>query len=189
MFACLYLPDFAVQAVLRAQPEHTSLTFDQTPVAVLDGPATMQRVICVNAAARQTGAQIGMTKLQLEVCEQIVIRKRSAALEESAQAALLDCAHSFSPRVEAVEYGTAVADIAGTEKLFGPLKKLASGIATRAAEFGLTTQIGIAANPDTAVHIARGYSGITIVPLGDEAERLAALSVDVLEISPEMMAI
>ena len=189
MFACLYLPDFAVQAALRGEAEHTSVTFDRTPLAVLDGPATMQRVICVNAAARQIGAEIGMTKLQLEACEQIVIRKRSAALEESAQAALLDCAHGFSPRVEAVEYGTAVVDISGTEKLFGPPKKLAFAIVARAIEFGLAVNIGIAGNPDTAVHIARGYSGVTIVSLGDEAERLAPLPVTVLAVPPEMMEI
>src|SRR5437762_83121 len=189
MFACVYLPDFPVQAALRSEPEHTLVTFDQTPVAVLDGLATMQRVIAVNSAVWRVGAEIVMTKFQLEVCERIIVRKRSVALEQSAQAALLDCAHSFSPRVEAVEYGTVVADIAGTEKLFGSSKKLASDIASRAAEFGLTANIGIAANPDTAVHIARGYSGITIVPPGDEAERLAPLTVDVLAVSPEMMEI
>jgi protein ImuB len=189
MFACLYIPDFSVQAVLRTEPEHSSVTFDQTPVAVLDGPATIQRVIALNPAARCAGAEIGMTRLQLEACERIVIRKRSPALEKSARAALLDCAHSFSPRVEAVEDGTAVADLAGTEKLFGPSKKFASAIATRTAEFGFAANIGIAANPDTAVHVARGYSGTTIVAPGEEAQRLAPLPIDVLVISPEMMEI
>jgi protein ImuB len=189
MFACIYLPDFAVQAAIRAEPANTSVTFDQTPIAVLDGPATMQRVFGVNPAARRVGVEIGMTKLQLDVCEKIIVRKRSISLEQSAQFALLDCAHTFSPRGEAVEYGTAVADITGTEKLFGPSKKLASSIATRAAEFTLTANIGIASNPDTAVHIARGYSGITIVPPGNEAEWLAPLSVDVLAVSPEMREI
>jgi len=189
MFACLYLPDFYVQAVLRTEREYSSVTFDQTPVAVLDGPATMQRVIALNPAARQAGAEIGMTKLQLEACEKIVIRKRLPALEKSAQAALLDCAHSFSPRVEAVEDGTAVVDIAGTEKLFGPDKKLASALATRAAEFGFAANIGIAFNPDTAVHIARGYSGITVVETGEEAKKLATLPVGVLAVPPEIMEI
>src|SRR5262245_22482062 len=152
MFACLYVPDFAVQAAIRAEPEHTSVTFDQTPIVILDGPATMQRVIGVNSAARRSCAGIGMTKLQLEACEGIVVRKRSMALEKSAHAALLDCAYCFSPRVEAVEHGTVVADITGTEKLFGPPEKLASAIAIRAAEFGFALHIGIAANPDTAVH-------------------------------------
>src|SRR5438067_71171 len=128
----------------------------ETYVAILDRPATMERVIGVNPPAR---------------------------------AALLDFAYCFSPCVEAVEDGIVVADITGTEKLFGSPRKLVSTIATRAAEFGFALNIGIASNPDTAVHIARGYSGITIVEPGEEAASLATLPIEVLAVSPEMMEV
>ena len=91
--------------------------------------------------------------------------------------------------MEAVEDGIVVADITGTEKLFGSPRKLVSTIATRAAEFGFALNIGIASNPDTAVHIARGYSGITIVEPGEEAASLATLPIEVLAVSPEMMEV
>lgn len=191
MFACLYAPDFPVQAALRLEPplqkEDKREVLKQSPVAILDGPPTVLRVIALNDPAREAGIEIGMTKLQAEACGHAVLRKRSLSHEESAQAALLDCASAFSPRAESTAPGTVTLDLAGTEKLFGPPESAAQKLAIAAAKFGFDLHIAIAANPDAALHAARGFRGITVIPAGEEAVRLGPLSLDVLSPAPEIL--
>ena len=121
-----------------------------------------------------------MTKLQIEACTGLVLRTRSLPQEAAAQAALLDCAQSFSPRVEAAGCDTIVLDLAGLQPLFGPLPKIARALARRASDLGLETNVAVAGNPDTAVLAARGFSGVTVIPEGKEAEQLGSLPVEVL---------
>ena len=81
MFACLYIPDFAVQAAWLpetslARPE-TRAALRTSPLAILDGPASLPRVFATNSAARRAGIQPGMTKLQVETYGGVLLRKRS----------------------------------------------------------------------------------------------------------------
>jgi protein ImuB len=187
MFACLFVPDFSVQAVLRLQPEDTREILKQSPIAILDGPASLPRVMAMNEPARLAGIETNMSKLQVETCGRVWLRKRSPGNENTAQAALLDCAAGFSPRVESTAPGTVVLDLAGTEKLFGQAQTLARKLAVQAAEFGFEVNVAAAANPDSALYAARGFAGITIIPAGEEAERLASLTTDLLSARPEML--
>jgi len=155
-------------------------------MAVLDGPANLLRVVGLNDAARNSGIKAGMTKLQVEIFDRISIRNRSSAGEESAQDALLTCANMFSPRVESMCPGTAILDLTGTEKLLGSAEKAACKIAVSARQIGFHLRIAIASNPDTALYAARGFAGITIIPSGDEAIRLASLRVGILPTTPEL---
>jgi len=189
MFACMFAPDFPVQAALRLEPEDTREVLKQSPIAILDGPASLPRVMAANEPARLTGIEMDMTKLQVETCGRVWLRKRSPVNETTAQTALLDCAAGFSPRVESTVPGTVILDLAGTEKLFGRVQAVAQKIVSRAVEFGFDLNVAIASNPDTAFYAARGFAGITIIPAGEEAERLASLPVDVLSTSPEMLGL
>src|SRR5208283_4560090 len=108
MFACIYIPDFPVQASLLPEPAETRTALTHSPIAILDGPANLPRIFATNLAARRAGIQIGMTKLQAGLCAGVVLRNRSLAEEESAQSTLLDCASQFSPRVESTAPGSAI---------------------------------------------------------------------------------
>jgi len=174
-FACIFVPDFPVEALLRAEPELRSQS-----LAVLEGKAPLQKVFAVNENARRARVNPGMTKLQIEACTDVVLRARSLPQEAAAHAALLDCAQSFSPRVEAVGCDTIMLDLAGLQPLFGPLPKIARALARRASDLGLESSVAVAGNPDTAVLAARGFSGVTVIPEGKEAEQLGSLPVEVL---------
>ena len=174
-FACIFVSDFPVEALLRAEPELRSQS-----LAVLEGKAPLQKVLAVNENARRAGIDPGMTKLQLEACSGLVLRARSLPQETAAQAALLDCAQSFSPRVEAVGCDTIILDLAGLQPLFGPLTKIARALAHRASTLGLESSVAVAGNPDTAMLAARGFFGVTVIPEGNEAEQLGSLPVEVL---------
>src|SRR6266446_2610020 len=175
MFACIFIPDFSVQAIIRFEPE-----LRDRRVAVLTGRPPLEKVVALNESARQSGVEIGATKSQLEAWGNLVLRARSESQETSAHAALLDCAQSFSPEVEDAAPGTVLLNLAGLEPLLGPLPKIACDLALRVSQMGLKANIAVAANPDAALLAARGFSGVTLIPEGHEAERLGDLPVDVL---------
>ncbi len=125
-FACLFIPDFPVQAVVRLEPE-----LRNKAVGVFAGAAPLTKVFTANSAARQLGIEPGMTKVQAETFTGIEWRWRSLSAEATAHAALLDCAWTISPCVQNAEKrreedlpDTVVLDLAGCEKLFGSPQKL-----------------------------------------------------------------
>jgi protein ImuB len=174
-FASIFVPDFPVEAILRSEPELRSQA-----VAVIEGKPPLEKVLATSEEARRAGICTGMTKLQAELCDDVALRDRSELQESAAHRALLDCAQSFSPRMEDVAPDTVLLDLSGLEKLFGPLPKVAREISHRAAEMGLETNVAVASTIDAALIAARGFSGVTVVPEGKEAEVLGGLPVEVL---------
>jgi protein ImuB len=174
-FACIFVPDFPVQALLRAEPELRAQA-----VAVLEGNAPLEKVFAMNKSARNVGVEPGMTKTQLEACTGLILYKRSVAQETSAHSALLDCAQSFSPRVEDTDRDTIVLDLAGLEKLFGSSKQIVCALARCVREFGLESHVAAASNPDAAMLAARGFPGVTVIPQGEESAYFEQLSIDVM---------
>ena len=174
-FAAIFVPDFSVEAILRSEPDLSSQA-----VAILEGKPPQQRIFAINEKARQVGIEAGMTKLQAEACPELMLRNRSVLQESSAHAALLDCAQSFSPRVEDTAPDLILLDINGMEGLFGEPAKLARDLARRASDVGLEVNVAVAANPDAATLAARGFPGVTVIPPGEEEERLSNLPIPVL---------
>ncbi|MFZ0285712.1 MAG: DNA polymerase Y family protein, partial [Terriglobales bacterium] len=174
-FACIFVPDFPVEAILRTEPVLRSQT-----LAVLEGKSPLQKVFAVNENARRAGITPGMTKLQIKACTGLAFRTRSMLQEATAHSALLDCAQSFSPRVEDAAPDAIVLDLLGMELLFGTLPKIARDLARRALDLGLTANVAVAANPNTAMLAARGFRGVTVIPEGKESEQLGNLPVELL---------
>lgn len=119
MFACIFIPDFSVKAIIRFEPELRARC-----VTVLGGRPPLEKVVALNEKARQTGVEIGATRAQLEAWEELVLRTRSQAQEDSAHAALLDCAQSFSPEIEDTAPNTVLLNLAGLEPLFARHRRL-----------------------------------------------------------------
>src|SRR5271163_2451249 len=175
MFACIFVPNFPVAAVFRAEPELRARA-----VAIFEGKPPLEKVFAVNESAGRVGIAPGMTKAQAELCSELTLRPRSLLQESMAHAALLDCAQSFSPRVEDAAVDTVLVDLEGMESLFGSLLKIAHSLFRLAADLGLDANVAVASNPDAAMLAARGFSGVTVIPLGREYESLGSLPVEVL---------
>jgi protein ImuB len=182
-FGCVYVPDFPVQAALR---NGRSVSTEERPVAVLDGPDSLLKVSACNEPARKAGIRIGMTKIQAEACPGISLRRRIAESENMAQQALIDYGFKFSFRVESTCPGTIIIDLTGTERLLGSPQEIGKEIMDECGT-SFDVNIGMAANPDTAVHAARGFSKITVIALGEEASRLGRLPITVLQAEPEFL--
>ncbi len=210
MFACIYVPDFPVAAIVRAEP-----SLHDRAVAVLEGKTPHMRVVALNDTARRLGIEIGMTKLQAAIfavpqeagtvparsrprnqspeielglrrgktplkLTAAVLRQRSAEQEQSSHAALLDVAHAFTPRVEDTHPDRLLLDLDGLERLYGHAATMARELALRVGSVGLECNIGVAANPDAAMHAACGFSGVTVLPAGEEGRRLGVLPLHVV---------
>jgi len=175
MFACIFVPNFPVAAVFRAERELRARA-----VAIFEGKPPMEKVFAVNESAIRVGITPGMTKAQAELCSELTLRPRSLLQESVAHAVLLDCAQSFSPCVEDAAADTVILDLAGMESLFGSLLEIAHNLFRCAANLGLDGNVAVASNPDAAVVAARGFSGVTVIPSGQEADSLGSLPVEVL---------
>src|SRR5271155_1315410 len=175
MFACVFVPNFPVAAVFRAEPELRARA-----MVIFEGKPPLEKIFAVNESAGRAGITPGMTKAQAELCSEVTLRPRSLLQESVAHAALLDCAQSFSPRVEDAAADTALLDLAGMESLFGSSLKIAHDLFRRAADLGLDANVAVASNSDAAALAARGLCGVTVIPSGQEAESLGSLPVEVL---------
>ncbi len=158
-------------------------SFRKYQIAVLDGPANQMKVFACNEPARQAGIEIGMTKIQAEALPSVALRKRVLDLEFVAHAVLLECAGKFSPRMESTCPGTVIIDLTGTERLSGSKKKIAERLRDAAQECGLSANVALASNADTALYAAIGVQGVTVIQDGEEAQRLGDLPVGLFQVT------
>jgi protein ImuB len=111
----------------------------------------------------------------------------SPALERAARAALLDVAHSFSPRAALAPQasgayaseGAVWIDAAGVTRLFGSEAGFAGAIEARAETLGLPGRAAVASTRQLALIAAR--TGAGVIPPGSERAFLAPLAVDLLD--------
>jgi protein ImuB len=210
MFACIYIPDFPTAAILRAEPQlhdRAVAVLDGKPpqvrVAALNdkarllgmevGMTKLQAAIFAELDEKDVGSarsepkkkasQVEFSSRRVKAQPKLtaaILRQRSAAQEESSHAALLDVAHAFTPRVEDTHPDRLLLDLDGLERLYGPSATMARELSSRVSSIGLECNVGMAANPDAAMHAACGFSGTTVIPAGEEAKRMGVLPLSVL---------
>jgi len=181
-FAAIYVADFMVQAVVRAEPGLRGCA-----IALLEGTPPLRKVVAVNDAALRAGIELGMTESQAEDFCAVQARLRSPTLEKTAHAALMDLGWSVSPRVEDTAADTIVLDLAGLASLLGSEEIIAEQLMERASLLGLAARVTISSNLETAIHAARGLTGVILIPTGEEAKALGGLPVHVLSPAAETL--
>lgn len=186
-FASIHVPDFSIQAVVRAELAICERAIRERAIALVEGGPPQERVVAINEAAARAGINLGMAKSQAAQFHSVEIRQRSRIEEQSAHAALLDIGWSISPRVEDTAIDSIVVDLDGLGSLFGSEEAMARLLARRATDLGLAVHVAISANLEVALHAARGLPGITVIPPGQEAKRMGALPMEVFSPSAEMM--
>ncbi len=187
LYLCLNIRDFAAQTFARLRPE-----LRHRPVAILDGDPPLETVFALNERARSLEMELGMARLQAESFIGIAVAKRVKHEEDSAFLMLMQCAERFSPRIEVLASpgertsgATLILDVSDSERLLGAPQQIADALRRKVNAAGLEPSIATSRNANAAVLLARGCAGITVVPPGEEAQRLAPLSLTVLELEPE----
>ena len=186
LYACVCAKEFPAQALLRMRPE-----LRDHACVVMEADPPLQQVCSLNQKARQLGLARGMTKVEVETFPSVTVLTRSTEEESSARTALLECAGSFSPRVEECSEDSVflcVIDIAGTEKLFGPAEVLAANLLSRMKDLCLFACITVSDNFHASVITAKGLSVpnlVKVIPAGGDRGALAPLPLTVVNLTDE----
>lgn len=186
LYACVYVKEFPAQALLRLRAD----LWDR-PCVVMEGEPPLQQACSLNAKAGALGVVHGMTRVEVDTFSSVTLLTRSQKVEITAKTILLECAGSFSPRIEDRSKNSefvCVIDIAGTEKLFGPPEVLARNLLNRIRALGVRACVAISSNFYAAAALAKGMcsrTAIQIIPTGEENAALASLPLSVLELSEE----
>ncbi len=170
MFAALYLPDFALQAALRHEPE-----LQEKPVALLENEEARATLMQLTKRATEAGVSVGMTPSQgLARCLSLTIRPRAWEQEKIAGEILLHHAATLAPEIEATAPGVCTVRFTSDKNCRGNVER----VVRQLARLNLTAQAGLAATPDLsflAACLAR-----PILQIDDPQKFLAPLPVGAL---------
>jgi protein ImuB len=182
--ASLYVPDFPLAALLRAEPDLIG-----TPLAVVDELRSLARLKAISAEAVRRGVTVGLTTAQAKaIAADLVVRQVAPGVLRAAQAALCDAAESFTPRVEDAGEGLAYLDVEGVGALFESESRLANALAQRVMSFGLEARVGVAGSKVAAYLAACHGGGGAVIPPGEEWHFLAPVPIRLLEPGPDLAA-
>jgi protein ImuB len=187
LYACLYAREFPAQALLRLRPE-----LRDNPCVVMQGEPPLQELCSLTQKARRLGMAYGMTQVEVDTFSGITVLRRSLKEEAAAKEVLLECAGSFSPRVEDNRQDRSflcVIDIAGTTGLFGPADTMARNLQTHIDALGITASVAVSCNFHAAVAVAKARLplSVRVIPPGEESTALAALPLTVLDLSEKQV--
>ena len=172
MLAAIHLPRFALQAVLRAQPQPK-----RAAVAVLEvaesplekTKADQQCVLHVNAEAERHGIHAGMAAgMAMARCARLVLLHRRVEAEHDAQNEVLQCASQWTPYYETTSPGLCVLDLSRIHNLAHRLEECGRSIHEHLAAQRLRARIGFAPRADLAVLAAHAAKPVLV--WGDAAE-------------------
>lgn len=198
MLACLAIPELPLVAALRAEPQ-----LALQPLAVVQaGPELGARAHVLGATPLAAGVEPGQTLAEARaICPSLVVRQASPERERAAAQAAREAASAVSPRVEEAAPGLVYVDAEGLEKLIGDDRAVARELVKAAERVGLRAAVGVArtkavarlaaraAEADLALEPTRwgvGGGAFRVVTAAEQADFLAALPLDALDLPPEL---
>ncbi len=184
MFAAVFIPDFALQAVLRQEPELRGKA-----VALIDPALSKPIIVELTAAARAKGVVEGLSASQaMARCAELIIKTRSIALERTATEVLLQTAYCFSPNIEDTAPGVCSMELKGLGLDDDQaVHAWSEQMLTALASVGLAAKCGVAPTPNLALLTAHATNAVRIVR--DSNEFVSLLPVAALELPVEIAGI
>lgn len=148
MYAAIWIPQPALQSVLRAEAFAPDAC-----VAILRETSQRSLIYEANARAREAGVCAGQSVSQaLAKCRHLQLRPRKPLAEKATRHTLFHCLYSLTPRIEASSESVHLLDLRGLpsaqlpERIQQQLQQL--------HELGFAVRIGVAATPDWARYAA-----------------------------------
>ena len=145
LWACLLLPQLALDAVLRRLPD------PDAPFALVDGPAQLRRLHSVNPAAATHGLKAGM---RLSAAHALLADVRTQAHDPLAESAahrfLAAWAYRHSSLVSQQWSRAIVLEVQASFRLFGPWSQFEQTLRAELATMGFGHRIALAPSPTAA---------------------------------------
>ena len=157
LWACVLLPQLALDAVLRRRPD------PQAPLALVDGPAQLRTLHAVNAAAAAAGLAPGMRLVAAHaLLRDFAMVEHDAAAEARWQRFLAAWAYRHSSLVSAQWPGCIVLEVRGSFRLLGPWPTLQARLREELDALGFRHRIALAPTPRAARVFAGLQDGLSI---------------------------
>lgn len=158
LWACILLPQLALDAVLRRLPD------PDPPLALVAGPAQLRSLHAVNASAAEAGLRPGM---RLTAAHALLPEFSMVEYEPQAEARwqrfLAAWAYRHSSLVSAQWPGCIVLEVRASFRLLGPWPRIEARLREELAALGFNHRIALAPTP-RAAHVLAGLSDGLALP-------------------------
>lgn len=167
LWACILLPQLALDAVLRRCPD------PDAPLALVAGPAQLRSLHAVNAAAAAAGLRAGM---RLPAAQALLpgfaTMEHDPARAAAAQRFLAAWAYRHSSLVSQAWPGAIVLEAQASFRLFGPWPRFERRLRAELAALGFRHRIALAPTPRAARVLAELRDGCALMDAGALARAL-----------------
>ncbi|MCD9046086.1 Y-family DNA polymerase [Luteimonas sp. MHLX1A] len=193
LWACILLPQLALDAVLRRCPD------PDAPLALVTGPAQLRSLHAVNATAAAAGLRPGQRLVAAQaLLPGFAMVEHAPAREAAAQQFLAGWAYRHSSLVSTAWPGAIVVEARASFRLFGPWPRFERRLREELVALGFRHRIALAPTPRAARVLAGLRDGFAVthadamarvldpVPVrraalpGDDGERLHRMGVRTL---------
>ncbi|MDH5830158.1 DNA polymerase Y family protein [Luteimonas sp. M1R5S18] len=167
LWACVLLPQLALDAVLRRLPD------PEAPLALVEGPAQLRSLHAVNASAAQAGLRAGMRLTAAHaLLREFAMVEHDPQAEARWQRFLAAWAYRHSSLVSAQWPGCIVLEVRASFRLLGPWPRIEARLREELAALGFGHRIALAPTP-RAAHVFAGLrDGLSIMHPGVMADTL-----------------
>jgi protein ImuB len=175
LWACLRLPDFSLQLLLRGAAAQSA------PLVISSG-GNRPEVLSCNPPARSLGIHPGMTvSAAIALAPELIEHPRDESAEQRALRSIAAWAGQFTSLVSLSPPDAVLLEIAGSLRLFGGVRALLLQIGTGLSELGYTAAIAAAPTPTAARLLARRGSSASVTEVGEIAAALSPLPLALLD--------
>ena len=180
-WACVLLPQLALDAVLRRRPD------PDTPLALITGTPQRRILQTVNSAARALGLRPGqsLTAAKALVCDFATVEYDPAEIDKWHRF-LAAWAYRFSSHVSLDYPRVLMMEIESSLGLFGPWTKFEARLREELTALGFRHRIVTAPNPAAARVLANAYDGLAVADGEALLQVLGQLPIDRVGLSREV---
>ena len=161
LWACVLLPQLALDVVLRRRPD------PDAPLALVAGPAQLRTLHAVNAAAAHAGLRAGMRLTAAHaLLPEFAMVEHDPQAEARGQRFLAAWAYRHSSLVSAQWPGCIVLEVRGSFSLLGPWPRIEARLREELQALGFVHRIAMAPTP-RAAHVLAGLQDGLALPQRD----------------------
>ena len=183
LWACILLPQLALDGVLRRHPD------PDAPLALIDGPAQRRVLRAVNPAARAAGLRAGQSLGAAQaLCSRFAAVVHDPAEVERWHDFLAAWAYRYSSLVCRTMPSALLLEVEASFKLFGPWPRFEAKLREDLAALGFRHRITLAPNPYAARALANAHDGLAITAGTPLHTALGQLPVERSGLTPDVAA-
>ncbi|QOW20576.1 DNA polymerase Y family protein [Lysobacter ciconiae] len=173
LWACILLPQLALDGVLRRHPDPAA------PLALVTGPAQRRVLRAVNASAKAAGLRAGQSLGAAQaLCSRFTAVAHDPAEDVRWHRFLAAWAYRYSSLVSHEMPSALLLEVEASFKLFGPWPRFEAQLREDLKSLGFRHRITLAPNPYAARALANQHDGLAILTDGPLHNALAQLPVE-----------